>query len=86
MMTILGGIHHFLGPLWGSIIFTAVLKQRQTSSTAFVDAVGSVSSGDLFFPRQLTIGDLKDYAKRTYHGLQKTDLIATVSDQPGTTK
>jgi hypothetical protein len=38
-------------------------KQRQTSSTAFVDAEGSVSSGDLFFPRQLTIGDLKDYAK-----------------------
>jgi hypothetical protein len=61
-------------------------KQRQVSSTAFVDAVGSVSSWDLFFPRRLTIGDLKDYAKRTYHDLQKTDLIATVSDQPGTTK
>ena len=32
MMTILGGIHHFLGPLWGSIIFI-VLSDQLSSVT-----------------------------------------------------
>jgi ABC-type branched-subunit amino acid transport system ATPase component/ABC-type branched-subunit amino acid transport system permease subunit len=32
MMTILGGIHHFLGPLWGSIIFI-VLSDQLSSMT-----------------------------------------------------
>jgi ABC-type branched-subunit amino acid transport system ATPase component/ABC-type branched-subunit amino acid transport system permease subunit len=32
MMTILGGIHHFLGPLWGSIIFI-ILRDQLSSVT-----------------------------------------------------
>ena len=55
--------------------------QQLLASTEFIDKISSfVDSGDLFVQRQLTINDLKDYAKRTYHRAPTTDLMASASD------
>jgi hypothetical protein len=55
--------------------------QQLPAPTEFIDKISSfVDSGDLFLQRQLTINDLKDYAKRTYHRAPTTDLMASASD------
>jgi hypothetical protein len=62
-------------------------KQRLTDLTASLDRFSSsADSGILFVERRLTIEDLRDYAKRTYHPSQTADLIATASDPPNATK
>src|SRR5271169_880028 len=53
-------------------------KQQQRDLAAFLDGLsGSVSSGDLSAQRQLTVGDMQDYAKRTYHRSTIAELLAT---------
>jgi hypothetical protein len=48
--------------------------------TDFLDGLSSsVSSGDLFAERQLTLDDMKGYAERTYHGSPSADSITTAS-------
>jgi hypothetical protein len=61
-----------------------VVDERRTQqlTASFIDKISSsVDSRDLFVQRQLTIGDLKDYAKRTYYNSPTTDLMASASDQ-----
>jgi hypothetical protein len=61
--------------------------QQLPASTEFIDKISSfVDSGDLFMQRQLTIKDLKDYAKRTYHRVPTTDLMASASDDAAANK
>jgi hypothetical protein len=56
--------------------------QHLIASTDLIDTISSsVDSGDLFVQRQLTVGDLTDYVKRTYSGSSSTDLTASASDQ-----
>jgi hypothetical protein len=56
--------------------------QQLIASTEFIDKISSfVDAGDLLVQRQLTVGDLKDYAKRTYSRSPATDLMASASDQ-----
>ena len=56
--------------------------QQLIASTDFIDTISSsVDAGDLFVQRQLTVGDLTDYVKRTYSGSSSTDLTASASDQ-----
>jgi hypothetical protein len=56
--------------------------QQLIASTEFIDKISSsVDAGELFVQRQLTVGDLKDYAKRTYSRSPATDLMASASDQ-----
>jgi hypothetical protein len=56
--------------------------QQLIASTESIDKISSsVDAGDLFVQRQLTVGDLKDYAKRTYSRSPATDLMASASDQ-----
>jgi hypothetical protein len=59
----------------------AAERRKPTPLTVYVDTPNSVSSEDLPARRPLTIGDLNDYAKRTYRDLRTTDLIATASDR-----
>jgi hypothetical protein len=55
--------------------------QQLIASTEFIDKISSsVDAGDLFVQRQLTVGDLKDYAKRTYSRSRSTDLMASASE------
>ncbi len=57
-------------------------SQQLIASTDFIDKISSsVDSGDLFVQRQLTVGDLNDYAKRTYSRSSSTDLMVSASDQ-----
>jgi hypothetical protein len=56
-------------------------KQQQRQSATFIDTLSSsVNSGDLFVQRRLTTTDLKDYAGRTYHDLNRVNLMAVASD------
>jgi hypothetical protein len=56
-------------------------KQQQRQSATFIDTLSSsVNSGDLFVQRRLTTTDLKDYAERTYHDLNRENLMAVASD------
>ena len=56
--------------------------QQLIASTDLIDNISSsVDSGDLFVQRQLTVGDLQDYVKRTYSRSSSTDLMASTSDQ-----
>jgi hypothetical protein len=53
-------------------------KQQQRDLATFLDGLsGSVSSGDLSAQRQLSVGDMQDYAKRTYHRSTIAELLAT---------
>jgi len=55
--------------------------QQLIASTESIDKISSsVDAGDLFVQRQLTVGDLKDYAKRTYSRSRSTDLMASASE------
>ena len=57
------------------------------ASTEFIDKTSSfVDSRELFVQRQLTINDLKDYAKRTYHRAPTTDWMASASDHAAANK
>jgi hypothetical protein len=48
--------------------------QQLIASTEFIDKISSsVDSGDLIVQRQLTVGDLKDYAKRAYSHSPSTE-------------
>jgi hypothetical protein len=51
-----------------------------------VEQVPRSSKVALFVQRQLTINDLKDYAKRTYHRAPTTDLMASASDHAAANK
>jgi len=42
MMTILGGIHHFLGPLWGSMIYIALRDQLSSYTEHWWLAFGTI--------------------------------------------
>jgi hypothetical protein len=56
-------------------------RQRSGDSTAFLDQLSSsVNSGDLSVQRGLTIGDMKDYAERTYHGSPTAPLVTAAAD------
>lgn len=56
-------------------------NQRPKDLTALLDELSnSVNSGDLFLQRRLTIDDMKDYARRTFHGSHTADLTTTASD------
>ena len=61
--------------------------QRLVAGTGFIDKISSsVDSGDLLLQRQLTVGDLRDYAKRTYNRAPSTDLVASASSQAEASK
>jgi hypothetical protein len=61
--------------------------QQLIAGTGFIDKISnSMISGDLFLQRQLTIGDLKDYANRTYNRPPSTDLVASASNQAAANK
>ena len=61
--------------------------QRLIAGTGFIDKISSsVDSGDLLLQRQLTVGDLRDYAKRTYNRAPSTDLVASASSQAEASK
>ena len=56
-------------------------KQQLGDITAFLDKLStSVNSGDLLVQRQLTIEDLKDYAKRTYRDSAIAGLTTTAAN------
>jgi hypothetical protein len=56
-------------------------KQRLTNLTASLDRLSSsADSGVLFLQQRLTIEDLKDYAKRTFHVSPTADLMARATD------
>jgi hypothetical protein len=61
--------------------------QQLIAGTGFIDKISnSMISGDLFVQRQLTIGDLKDYANRTYNRPASTGLVASASNQAAANK
>jgi hypothetical protein len=51
-------------------------KQQPEDLTAFQEHRSYGNSLEIVVPRQLTIGDMKDYVLRTYHDLSPPDLIA----------
>lgn len=53
-------------------------KQQSKDLTAFLDGnLSSVNSQERFVQRQLTIRDMKDYVRRTYHVSFPADLMTT---------
>jgi hypothetical protein len=56
-------------------------KQQQAQLTEFVEKLSnSADSGNLSVERQLTISDLRNYAKRTYHGSADANLVTIASE------
>jgi len=56
-------------------------KQQQAQLTEFVEKLSnSADSGNLSVERQLTISDLRNYAKRTYHGSADGNLVTIASE------
>jgi hypothetical protein len=56
-------------------------KQHQAQLTEFVEKLSnSADSGNLSVERQLTISDLREYAKRTYHGSADVNLVTIASE------
>ena len=56
-------------------------KQQQAQLTEFVEKLSnSADSGNLSVERQLTISDLREYAKRTYHGSADVNLVTIASE------
>ncbi len=56
-------------------------KQQQAQLTEFVEKLSnSANSGNLSVERQLTISDLREYAKRTYHGSANVNLLTIASE------
>ena len=52
--------------------------QQLVAGTGFINKISSSGdSGDLLLQRQLTVGDLRDYAKRTYDRGPSADLMAS---------
>jgi hypothetical protein len=54
-------------------------KQQQAQSTEFVEKLSN-SADSLSVERQLTIWDLREYAKRTYHGSADANLVTIASE------
>lgn len=56
-------------------------KQQPRDLTAFFDGhLSYIDTQETFVQRQLTIKDMKDYARRTYHSSFPADSITTVSN------
>jgi hypothetical protein len=55
-------------------------KQQQTQLTESVEKLANPAvSGNLAVERQLTVSDLREYAKRTYQGLGNVNLVTIAS-------